>query len=158
MATSFFISDLHLTPERPQSTETFLEFLRNTAGSAERLYILGDLFEYSIDTPVTIRKSESAMLPFFRERIPARRLFIYDQSSGSQHPLTAAEITNGSGATLDGGAITVYDAGAYAGEALVETIKAGDQIKVVGQPSRAPGTFGICCAELTKPDGSPLRP
>ena len=88
---------------------------------------LGDLFEYAIDTPVTIRKSESAMLPFFRERIPARRLFIYDQSSGSQHPLTAAEITNSSGATLDGGAITVYDAGAYAGEALVETIKAGDK-------------------------------
>ena len=49
-----------------------------------------------------------------------------------------------------------------------ETIKAGDQIRVVGQPSREPSTcrtrtglrmcFGICCAELTKPDGSPLRP
>ena len=39
-----------------------------------------------------------------------------------------------------------------------ETIKAGDEIKVVGQPSRAPGTFGMCCAELTKPDGSPIRP
>lgn len=88
---------------------------------------LGDLFEYAIDKPVTIRKSESAMLPFFRERVNARRLFIYDDSNGSQHPLTAAEITNGSGATLDGGAITVYDAGAYAGEALVETIKDGDK-------------------------------
>lgn len=88
---------------------------------------LGDLFEYAIDKPVTIRKSESAMLPFFRERVNARRLFIYDEANGSQHPLTAAEITNGSGATLDGGAITVYDAGAYAGEALVETIKEGDK-------------------------------
>ena len=39
-----------------------------------------------------------------------------------------------------------------------ETISAGDPIKVVGQPSRAPGTFGMCCAELTKPDGSPIRP
>lgn len=46
MAASFFISDLHLTPERPKSTESFLAFLRNTAGQAERLYILGDLFEY----------------------------------------------------------------------------------------------------------------
>ncbi|MEZ5362884.1 MAG: hypothetical protein R2748_11220 [Bryobacterales bacterium] len=88
---------------------------------------LGDLFEYRIDHPVTIRKSESAMLPFFRERVPARRLYIYDESNGSQHPLNAAEITNAAGATLDGGAITVYDAGAYAGEALVETIKAGDK-------------------------------
>jgi hypothetical protein len=88
---------------------------------------LGDLFEYRIDHPVTIRKSESAMLPFFRERVAARRLYIYDESNGSQHPLNAAEITNSSGATLDGGAITVYDAGAYAGEALVETIKTGDK-------------------------------
>ncbi|MDP6582503.1 MAG: DUF6152 family protein [Vicinamibacterales bacterium] len=39
-----------------------------------------------------------------------------------------------------------------------ETINAGDQIKVVGQPSRAPGTTGMCCAELTNPDGSPIRP
>src|SRR5262249_42051383 len=31
------------------------------------------------------------------------------------------------GKTLDGGPITVYDAGAYAGEALVETVKAGDK-------------------------------
>ena len=39
-----------------------------------------------------------------------------------------------------------------------DTIKVGDDIKVVGQPSRAPGTTGMCCAELTRPDGSPIRP
>ena len=39
-----------------------------------------------------------------------------------------------------------------------ETIKAGDPIKASGQPSRAPGTFGMCCAQLTRPDGSPIRP
>ncbi len=38
-----------------------------------------------------------------------------------------------------------------------ETIKAGDPIRAVGQPSRAPGTFGICCAELTRPDGRPIQ-
>ena len=39
-----------------------------------------------------------------------------------------------------------------------ETIKAGDSVRAVGQPSRAPGTRGMCCAELTRPDGSPIRP
>jgi hypothetical protein len=39
-----------------------------------------------------------------------------------------------------------------------ETISAGDPIKAVGQPSRAPGTHGMCCAQLTRPDGSPIRP
>ena len=88
---------------------------------------LGELFEYKIEEPVTIRKGESAMLPFLRERIKARRLLIYDHANGSQHPLNAAELNNTSGTTMDGGAITVYDAGAYAGEALVETIKSGDK-------------------------------
>ena len=39
-----------------------------------------------------------------------------------------------------------------------ETIRGGDAIKAVGNPSRAPGTYGICCAQITRPDGSPIRP
>jgi hypothetical protein len=38
-----------------------------------------------------------------------------------------------------------------------ETITAGDPIRVVGQPSRAQGTHGVCCAEITMPDGSPIQ-
>ena len=41
-----FIADLHLTPERPASTRLFEAFLTDAAQSLERLYILGDLFEY----------------------------------------------------------------------------------------------------------------
>jgi hypothetical protein len=87
---------------------------------------LGDLFEYRIAQPVTIRKNESAMLPFLQQTIEGRKLLIYSDR-GSQHPTNAAELTNSSGKTLDGGPITVYDAGAYAGEALMETLKAGDK-------------------------------
>lgn len=39
-----------------------------------------------------------------------------------------------------------------------ETLKAGTVIKVAGQPSRAEGTHGMCCARITKPDGSPITP
>lgn len=39
-----------------------------------------------------------------------------------------------------------------------DTIRVGDRIRVVGQPSRNPGTHGICCAEITRPDGGPIRP
>ena len=56
----------------------------------------------------------------------ARKLLIYSDHS-SQHPTNAAELTNTSGKTLDGGPITVYDGGAYGGEALMETLKAGDK-------------------------------
>lgn len=43
-----FISDLHLSPERPQIVRLFCEFLGKRARTAEGLYILGDLFEYWI--------------------------------------------------------------------------------------------------------------
>ncbi|MBL8522231.1 MAG: UDP-2,3-diacylglucosamine diphosphatase [Betaproteobacteria bacterium] len=43
---TFFISDLHLCNERPQTTALFNQFLGDIAGSAKALYILGDLFEY----------------------------------------------------------------------------------------------------------------
>ncbi|MFT6032080.1 MAG: UDP-2,3-diacylglucosamine hydrolase [Arenicella sp.] len=45
---TYIISDLHLTPERPQISKAFFEFLANQAASCERLYILGDLFEFWI--------------------------------------------------------------------------------------------------------------
>jgi len=43
-----FISDLHLTEERPEATERFIAFLEDKARAAEALYILGDFFEYWI--------------------------------------------------------------------------------------------------------------
>ncbi len=42
---SLFISDCHLDSRRPQVTRQLLEFLHWRAASAQRLYILGDLFE-----------------------------------------------------------------------------------------------------------------
>jgi hypothetical protein len=87
---------------------------------------LGELFEYRFGGAVTIRKNESAMLPFLQQKLAVRKLLIYNDES-SPHPLNAAELTNSTGKTLDGGPVTVYDGGAYAGEALFETLKAGDK-------------------------------
>ncbi len=42
-------------------------------------------------------------------------------------PMSAAELTNSTGKTLDGGPITVFDAASYAGEALMTTLKTGDK-------------------------------
>jgi len=45
MGESLFIADLHLAPERPATIERFLGFLDGRARRAERLFILGDLFD-----------------------------------------------------------------------------------------------------------------
>ncbi len=86
----------------------------------------GELFEYSFAAPVTVKQGESAMLPFLQQKIGARKLLVYSENYGL-NPRDAAELTNNTGKTLDGGPITVYDAGTYAGEALVETLPMSDK-------------------------------
>ena len=45
---TLFISDCHLTPDKPEIIEGFRRFINREASSADELYILGDLFEYWI--------------------------------------------------------------------------------------------------------------
>jgi len=117
----------------PQARESLAESLLksetgqlSTLAPAADTRDLGELFEYSFASPVSVKQGESAMLPFLQQKVGARKLVIYLESFGL-HPMNAAEIANTTGKTLDGGPITVYDANAYAGEALVETLKAGDK-------------------------------
>ena len=42
---TLFISDLHLTIERPEVTRKFIKLLKGHATEAKALYILGDLFD-----------------------------------------------------------------------------------------------------------------
>ncbi len=42
---TLFISDLHLSPERPELIECFLAFIGELRDGTDHLYILGDLFE-----------------------------------------------------------------------------------------------------------------
>ena len=95
-------------------------------GAAADTRQAGELFEYSFSSPVTVKQGESAMLPFLQQKIGARKLLVYSESYGL-NPRDAAELTNNTGKTLDGGPITVYDDGTYAGEALVETLPMGDK-------------------------------
>ncbi|CAH0539417.1 UDP-2,3-diacylglucosamine diphosphatase [Vibrio marisflavi] len=46
--TTLFISDLHLSPNTPETTDCFIKFMHNEATQAEALYVLGDLFEFWI--------------------------------------------------------------------------------------------------------------
>ena len=43
---SIFVSDLHLSPDRPRINQVFFDFAARIAARAESVFILGDLFEY----------------------------------------------------------------------------------------------------------------
>lgn len=105
----------------PLQTSTSSVSIDTTAREA------GDLFEYRFSQPVTVKRNESAMLPFIQQEINARKLLIYTQGNGRENPFNSAELTNSTGKTLDGGPLSVYEANTYAGEALMNTFKAGDK-------------------------------
>lgn len=95
MAT-LFISDLHLSDERPGITGLFIDFLQQRASHAEALYILGDLFEAWL--------GDDMILPDYRAAIDAmhalsRRVPLYVMY-GNRDFLMREEFCRQSGAEL----------------------------------------------------------
>lgn len=64
-----FISDLHLSEQRPDLTQAFLHFLKTEAITAKKLFILGDLFEFWIgdDEQSPLQQSVSQALSTLKE-------------------------------------------------------------------------------------------
>lgn len=84
---------------------------------------VGDLFEYKIEQPVTVRRDRSALIPILQTRMEGSRVSVYNREAGSSRPMSGLLLKNTSPLTLEGGAITVIDGDAYAGEALLERLK-----------------------------------
>jgi hypothetical protein len=88
---------------------------------------LGDLFEYRLKEPVTIRKNESALVPILNAEVDAERVSIWSRGAGSGRPLRGVWLTNSSALTLDGGSFSVVDSDAFAGQGLLESLKPGEK-------------------------------
>jgi len=93
--------------------------------SAAETRDLGDLFEYQIKEPVTIGKDQSALVPILQARVDAEVVTLWTQAA--KRPLRALWLTNSSGLMLDGGTFNVLEGGAFAGEGLIEPLKAGEK-------------------------------
>lgn len=86
---------------------------------------LGELFRYEIAAPVSIGRQRSAMLPIVAERVEAEKVSVYDDRVMPKHPLAGVRLVNSTKLDLMQGPITVFDAGAYAGDARIEDLPAG---------------------------------
>jgi hypothetical protein len=84
------------------------------------------MFEYHLANPVTIRRNESALVPILQTDIHAERVTLWNPGLGTR-PLRAVWLTNSSGLTLDAGTVSIVDAGAFAGEGLLATVKPGER-------------------------------
>ena len=87
---------------------------------------LGELFEYNISNPVTIKRKQSALVPILTESIKARRILLYNMNEHDKNPNACLEITNNTNLTLERGpSIIIYDDN-LAGEAIIPFLNKGD--------------------------------
>ncbi|MDX2152024.1 MAG: carboxypeptidase regulatory-like domain-containing protein [Bryobacteraceae bacterium] len=95
--------------------------------SAAKAEDLGDLFEYKLKEPISIRKSQSALVPILHSPVSAEKVSIWTSGSQLPKPLRALWLENTSTATLDAGAFSVLESGVFAGEGLIESLRPGEK-------------------------------
>lgn len=88
---------------------------------------LGDLFEYEIEHPVTIRRNQSALVPIVLRPFEGKPVLLYNKGNRAENPMRCVDFENTTGLTLEGGPVTVLEGGSYVGEAMLDTLKPGDK-------------------------------
>jgi hypothetical protein len=88
---------------------------------------VGELFQYHIDKPITVSRGHSALIPILQTTMEGERVSIYNQSVRTDRPMGGLRLKNTSSLTLEGGSLSVIDGDSYAGEALIERLKPGEE-------------------------------
>ncbi len=101
--------------------------LQQGVQSAAQAAEVGELFQYVIDTPVTLPRRQSAMLPIVNGAVEAKKVSIYNPAVQAKHPLNGLKLTNNTGLHLMQGPITVFDGNVYAGDAQIQDLQPGAQ-------------------------------
>jgi len=91
---------------------------------------LGELFQYVIRTPVTVRRGQSAMVPIVSVNLTHRKDLLYNAGKMPEHPVATLRLKNETGLTLERGPVTVLEDGRYVGEALLPLTAAGGELVV----------------------------
>ncbi|MFW9896248.1 MAG: hypothetical protein ACFFD7_10630 [Candidatus Thorarchaeota archaeon] len=87
---------------------------------------LGELFEYNISNPVTIKRKQSGLVPILTESIQAKRVLLYNMNDHDKNPNACLEITNNTNLTLETGPSTIIYDDNLAGEAIIPFLNKGD--------------------------------
>jgi hypothetical protein len=87
----------------------------------------GELFEYAIQTPVSLKRQQSAMLPIVTAEVQGQKLSIYNPAVHDKYPLNGLKLKNTTGLHLMQGPVTVFDGGVYAGDTKLPDMQANEE-------------------------------
>ncbi|MBN1876500.1 MAG: hypothetical protein JXA33_19910 [Anaerolineae bacterium] len=91
---------------------------------------LGELFQYRIQTPVTVGRGRSAMVPVLSSYLNYRKDLIYNAAKMPNNPVATLRLKNETGLTLERGPVTVLEDGEYVGEAVLSFTIAGTEMMI----------------------------
>ena len=86
----------------------------------------GATFAYRVAQPVRVGRFESAMVPIVVATIEAHEVSFFDAAVLPDHPLRGVRLVNDTGLHLAAGPVTLFDAGGFAGQALLPDVVPGD--------------------------------
>ncbi len=110
----------------PMAAASIQQLAKQTSAAAGSE--LGELFQYEVVAPVTVRRGESALVPILNAQLPYRRELLFNERKLPDHPVAALRFANATGLVLERGPVTVLEDGAYHGEALVPFTREGGEV------------------------------
>lgn len=118
----------------------------------------GELFQYVIKMPVSLARQKSAMLPIVSQNVEGQKVSIYNPAVQAKHPLNGFRLKNSTALHLMQGPLTVFDGGAYAGDARMEDLAAGQDrlisyaldIKTEVEPQNGAGRQELMMVKIRK--------
>ncbi len=130
-----------MTPMARQDFDGMADTMAATADGGDA----GELFRYTVSTPVTVARQSSAMLPIVAAPVEGRKLSLYNANNHATHPYNCYEMTNSTGLSLLAGPVTVFDEGMYAGDAQLPNLQP-DEKRLVSY-----GLDLACSVEVSAP-------
>ena len=103
------------------------DLLNYSPSSAAKGTEAGEVFFYKVNTPITVERQRSAMIPFLTSPVGGRRVSVYNKNDRPEHPMRGVEITNASDLQLLPGPIAVYDGTVFAGDATISHLAPGEK-------------------------------
>jgi hypothetical protein len=103
------------------------EARRRSVSVQTRTVEVGDLFQYEIKNPVTVKRNQSALVPILQCEFEGKRVAVYNAEVREKNPMSAVLFKNTTGMTLEGGPVTVLEGESYVGESMLDTLKPGEE-------------------------------
>ena len=86
---------------------------------------LGALYAYDALTPVTVPDGQAALINIVNRKVKGRDVFLFRNEYGNEPPFRAVLFQNTDASALEGGPITLYVDGTFAGEGFLGRIAKG---------------------------------